>query len=61
MVQANPYPLRIDKELMEKFRVIAAENGRSVNKEIEFLVKQAVRSYEAANGPISLPSVPTDN
>ena len=31
-LQANPYPLRIDKTLMAKFKVIANDNGRSVNK-----------------------------
>ena len=39
MAQANPYPLRVDKPIMEKFKVIAATNGRSVNKEIEMLMK----------------------
>lgn len=53
-VQANPYPLRIEKLLLEKFKVIAKENGRSVNKEIEFLIKSAVADYEKANGAISV-------
>lgn len=57
MAQANPYPLRINETLMKKFKVVAAENGRSVNKEIESLVKEAVRTYEAANGPIVLPTL----
>ncbi len=54
-IQANPYPLRIDPELMAKLKVIAEENSRSVNKEIEALVKSAVRSYEAEHGAILLP------
>lgn len=53
MAQVNPYPLRVDKQLLEKFKVVAAENGRSVNKEIEMLIKQAVASYERENGEIS--------
>lgn len=60
MAQANPYPLRIDKVLMEKFKVVAADNGRSVNKEIEILVRNAVRDYEDHNGTIQLPSPETD-
>ena len=55
MAQANPYPLRVEKQLFEKFKVVAAENGRSVNKEIEMLIKQAVASYERENGEIALP------
>lgn len=55
-IQANPYPLRIDKEIMEKFKVIAKNNGRSVNKEIEFILKNVVSSYEKENGEISISS-----
>lgn len=54
MPQANPYPLRIDRELMEKIKVVSSEHGRSVNKEIEILVKQAVKEFESANGEISV-------
>lgn len=54
MAQANPYPLRVDKVLMEKFKVIAAENGRSVNKELEMLMKQVVTHYEQVNGDIKI-------
>lgn len=60
MAQANPYPLRIDKALMEKFKVVAADNGRSVNKEIEMLIRDAVHDYEARNGLILLPSPDAD-
>ncbi len=55
-IQANPYPLRINKDLMSKFKVVAAKNGRSVNKEIEILIKNAVSSYEAQYGAISFHS-----
>ena len=44
--QANPYPLRVDSSVMEKFKEVAAEHGRSVNKEIEVLIKQAIAQYE---------------
>ena len=52
MPQANPYPLRIDRTLMEKIKFISAEHGRSVNKEIEMLVKQAIMDYEADHGEV---------
>lgn len=54
MAQSNPYPLRVDKTIMDKFKVIAAENGRSVNKEIENAMKNVIRSYEQQNGEILL-------
>lgn len=52
MAQQNPYPLRVDKAIMDKFRVVAAADGRSVNKAIEMLIKDAVREYERLNGEI---------
>lgn len=61
MPQANPYPLRVDKAVMDKFKVISAANGRSVNKEIEMLMKAAVARYEAENGEIPLPFPASDS
>lgn len=51
-MQDNPYPLRINKQLMAKFKVVASADGRSVNKQIEALIKQAVQDYESVNGII---------
>lgn len=51
-IQANPYPLRIDKTIMQKMKVIAAFNGRSLNKEIEFQLKNFVTEYERSHGSI---------
>lgn len=56
MAQANPYPLRVDRAVMDRFKVVAAANGRSVNKEIEMLMRQAVTAYEATNGKIHIPT-----
>ena len=55
-IQANPYPLRIDKTVMQKFKVIAALNGRSVNKEIEFRLRDVISNYEKEHGEIILSS-----
>ncbi len=54
-MQENPYPLRINKQLMAQFKAVAAAEGRSVNKQIEVLIKQAVQEFEQKNGPIQLP------
>lgn len=53
-IQQNPYPLRIDKEIIEKAKVIAKENGRSLNKEIEYLLKNHISQYEKEHGPIQV-------
>lgn len=54
-IQANPYPLRVDKEIMDKTKYIAKENGRSVNKEIEFIMRKNISLYEKEYGTIELP------
>lgn len=43
----NPYPLRIDEDLMEELKEMAEAHSRSVNKEIEFLIKEAIKKYKA--------------
>ena len=50
--QINPYPLRLDEILMVKVKVIAAEQRRSINKEIERMVELAVDQYEKEHGKI---------
>lgn len=52
--QVNPYPLRIDKTIMNKFKFIAKENGRSINKEIEIALKNIILDYEKEHGEISI-------
>lgn len=56
MAQANPYPLRVDKNIFEKFKVIAKENGRSINKEIEMMMKNIIVKYEETHGDIIITS-----
>jgi len=59
-IQANPYPLRLDQILMNKIKNTAEDNGRSVNKEIEFALKVYVAEFEKENGPIVIPSTPSE-
>ena len=46
--------IRIQPDLMKKFRYIAAYNGRSFNKEIEQLMRKWVNAFERENGPIEI-------
>lgn len=48
------YPLRIDGTIMEKLRIIAEQNSRTKNKEIEYALKKYVDVYEAQHGEITL-------
>ena len=45
----NPYPLRIDEELMDELKEMAEAHSRSVNKEIEFLIKEATKKFRLEN------------
>ena len=49
------YTLRIDADLLAKVAVIAQENDRSTNKEIERALRKMVEVYESENGVIELP------
>ena len=40
------FSIRIDDEMLKKLRVIAADNGRSVNSEILMLIKDTVDQPE---------------
>lgn len=46
MSETYQYPLKIEKSIMDKIRKIANEEGRSVNKEIEFILRQYIKTYE---------------
>lgn len=44
--------LEIDPELHHKLRYIAKYEGRSINGQLLYLVRQCVKDFEAKDGPI---------
>lgn len=48
------YTMRINAALLEKLHFVATYNGRSVNKELEQIVRDHVAGFEKQNGEISL-------
>ena len=50
----SPFSLRVSEEMLEKIKYIAEQNKRSANKEIEFVLAQYIRKYEAEFGEIEL-------
>ncbi|EHW6680185.1 Arc family DNA-binding protein [Listeria monocytogenes] len=48
------YPLRLDDDLMEKLKLIAEKNSRSLNKQLEFIIKNYLVDYEEKNGEVTL-------
>lgn len=51
--KTSKYTLRTETELLKKFHVIADYNGRSANRELEFLIKKHIAEFEKANGRIT--------
>lgn len=45
--------IEIDPELHHKLRYIAKYEGRSINGQILYLVRQCIREFEAKEGEIS--------
>lgn len=54
------YPLRIDNELMEKIRTIANTEDRTINKQIERMLKESVEQYENKHGNIKISMLKND-
>lgn len=46
------FTIRVHPVLIKKMGYIAEGNGRSINKEIEQLIKAHIANYEKKNGPI---------
>ncbi len=53
-MQEARFTLRIHPIIMNKMKHIAKNNGRSVNKEIEQILKWVIDDYERQNGRIEL-------
>lgn len=48
------FTLRIDNEVLQKFRYVAEYNARSANRELEVLIKKYIAEFEKKNGAITL-------
>ena len=44
-----PFSLRISETLITKLKIIAIENKRSTNKEMEYALEKYVNEYEKAH------------
>lgn len=48
------FNLRIDEALNDRIAEIAREEGRSKNKQIEYILRQYVKGYEQESGTITV-------
>ena len=44
--------IRIDEELLRKFKIFCIYEGRSVNRQVGYLIKTAVADFEKENGTV---------
>lgn len=50
----SKFTIRINSELLKKFRFIAEYNARSANRELEILIRKHVSEFEEVHGKIEL-------
>jgi hypothetical protein len=58
MSSRKAFPLRISPELYQELQKWAEAEFRSVNGQIEFLLRQAVRDRKKSRGPAPAPKLP---
>ena len=46
--------IRMNNELHDKFKYVSAYEGRSMGKQVLYLLNGCVREFEAEHGPIAL-------
>lgn len=46
--------IRFDKELLDKFHVVVAYEGRSLNSQVLYMVRKLVEEFEKEHGKIEL-------
>ena len=48
------FGLRIEDELLRKFRYVSENDGRSANAQILYMIRKCVQEYEKEHGEIKL-------
>lgn len=51
--KVSKFTIRVDEEVLRKFRYVAEYNARSANREMEVLMKKHISEFEKSNGKIS--------
>lgn len=53
--------IRIEEEMLSKIAYIADYEGRSVNSQVLVLIREHIKAFEQANGPIDGNVAPASN
>ena len=54
------FTLRVPKELLDKFGYIAEYEGRTKNKELEYMIKKRIAAFEKEHGEIPVTETTED-
>ena len=52
MAEKTHLSIRMDSELHDKFKYVAEADGRSMSKQILYMIRSYVKEYEKVHGPI---------
>ncbi|MDF2871887.1 MAG: Arc family DNA-binding protein [Anaerocolumna sp.] len=52
--QLSKFTLRVDSELINKFRYVADYNALSANRELEVIMKKHISEFEKKHGRIKI-------
>lgn len=52
-VKKLKFTVRVEEDLLRKFGYVAEYNARSVNREVEFLMKKRIAEFEINHGRIT--------
>ena len=53
--KAKHLGLHVDPELHDKLKYLAAYEGRSINREVLYLIRREIEAFEKEHGKIELP------
>lgn len=53
MSEIARYTIRTERKLLSKFQYISQYEGRTANKQLEQIIKEAIADFENANGEIT--------
>ena len=56
IMKKSKFTIRVEDEILKKFRYVAEYNARSANREVEFLMRKRIIEFEKAHGKITLES-----
>ncbi len=55
------FTIRAKETTLKKFRILSELHGRSMNREIEIMMLEAIQTHEKKHGPIEVSEQPAES